>query len=246
MSELKLNSAVSPTALMRLSIRPGHARTLQAANQRALQHLGWLCTDTSDPKGRVLRQLRLQLEINPSWLATNACMSLSQLYALENGGDSCFYSDTLRCQAGRRVAGLLGADWDRLPLEVKNKEPHSSNVVHLQRPAGHSTQIMPLDERSPFVLMKVPQDRLPQTSVDITDHTSSHHNPVLQTSLNEPGNDPVLVAPSKSRNDTTLKASVQSEYHLLTGLGLLMVIVACIGAGYFFALYNPYRFLWPW
>ena len=65
---------------------PGHYRTLLNANRQAMLLLGMSMDATGDPKGRILREWRLQLGIDPSLLATQACMSLSQLYELEDGG----------------------------------------------------------------------------------------------------------------------------------------------------------------
>jgi hypothetical protein len=103
MPNLKSNPPNKPSALLRPSNAPGRIRSLQSANRDALHMLGHAAQSTGDLKGQALRQLRVQLGIDPSLLATQACMSLSQLYELEDGGNSRFYSDSLRRQAGRRV-----------------------------------------------------------------------------------------------------------------------------------------------
>ncbi len=121
MPALKTNHPVKQPALVRQGGIPGHARTLQTANHEALRHLGWPSDATGDPKGRQLRQLRLQLGIDPALLATQACISLSQLYELEDGGSSRFYSNSLRNQAGRRIARLLGENWDQMLTDRTDK-----------------------------------------------------------------------------------------------------------------------------
>jgi hypothetical protein len=88
---------------------------LMAANVQALAVIGMpACNDCQDVRGQNLRALRLQQNFNPALLATLACISLRQLYQLESGGVTLFYSSGLRDQAGRRVAALLGAQWHDL------------------------------------------------------------------------------------------------------------------------------------
>ena len=93
---------------------PLHGGALMAANAQAHARLGQPSTQGQDARGQALRQRRLALGMDPADLATRACLSLRQLYQLESGEDSLFYSSSLRNQAGRRVAALLGADWEQL------------------------------------------------------------------------------------------------------------------------------------
>ncbi len=95
--------------------RPRQSTALLAANTRAQSELDAELEAGQDARGQVLRALRLQQQRDPVTLATEACISLRQLFQLETGASSLFYSPGLRNQAGRRVATLLGADWDRLP-----------------------------------------------------------------------------------------------------------------------------------
>ncbi len=88
---------------------------LLAANTRAQTELTWTADPAcQDVRGQTLRLLRMQQSIDPVVLATQACISLRQLHQLESGETSLFYSPGLRNQAGRRVATLLGANWDDL------------------------------------------------------------------------------------------------------------------------------------
>ena len=88
--------------------------SLSAANAQARTDLFPQTVESHDPRGHHLRLLREQQNRAPAQLATQACLSLRQYQQLENGETSLFYSEGLRNQAGRRVAALLGADWDQL------------------------------------------------------------------------------------------------------------------------------------
>lgn len=105
------------------STRLHQRRSLQEANEFSLQLSGNQLQHSSDPQGQRLRTIRKAQGLNPSEVATQACISLGQLYELETGGDRLFYSATLRQQAGRRVAQLLGTDWDQLAEEDPRPGP---------------------------------------------------------------------------------------------------------------------------
>lgn len=87
---------------------------LMAANIRAQSDLGPATDCGQDARGQALRMLRMHQHMDTAMLATQACISLRQLIELETGASSLFYNDALRNQAGRRVASILGADWDQL------------------------------------------------------------------------------------------------------------------------------------
>lgn len=93
-------------------LRPKAA--LMAANMQALARLAPSTHASQDVRGQTLRRLRTQQERDPAMLATQACISLKQLYQLESGESSLFYNPSLRNQAGRRIASLLGVCWDQL------------------------------------------------------------------------------------------------------------------------------------
>lgn len=100
----------------RTAIQPGEKQLLAQANERARSRLDYDNVATSsDPRGRLLRLQRLERKIDPATLATQACISLPQLYQIEIGECTLFYSQGLKHQAARRVAALLGLDWDALP-----------------------------------------------------------------------------------------------------------------------------------
>lgn len=135
MQNLKHYSAHKTSLLNRDQFLPGQNKSLQISNHQAAAHLGQGREPTSDPKGRVLRYLRLSQGLDPTRLATEACISLAQLYEIEKGLGTLFYSTTMREQAARRIAQILGTDWHRLP-EISPLHLTTDNVIHLQRHAA--------------------------------------------------------------------------------------------------------------
>jgi hypothetical protein len=132
MPELMLTSFSKNSSLSRTLARPGHNKNLLQANRDAVTLLGLGNDATFDMKGQILRQLRLTQNLDPAVLATEACISVAQLYEIEKGVDSLFYSDNLRQQAARRIAQLLGIDWDHIDESFGGMQT-ASNVVTLQR-----------------------------------------------------------------------------------------------------------------
>ncbi len=104
-----------------------HGGALTAANARAKAlleaHAEASERTAHDPRGQHLRRLREQQHVDPATLASRACISLRQLYQLETGETSLFYSPSLRNQAGRRVAQLLGVEWESLGTAKTGSEP---------------------------------------------------------------------------------------------------------------------------
>jgi hypothetical protein len=249
MSDLKFSPVVRSSALVRQGDVLGHARTLHTANRQALRHLGWPCEVTSDPKGRVLRQLRLQLGIDPSLLATNACISLSQLYELEDGGNSRFYSDSLRRQAGRRVARLLGTDWDQLPHEDNRKVSNSSNVVPLQRPTDQTTLCATNSacyRHGVTLLHPAPVASSENATGYFLDLTTSVDIAAIQTCSTEQTAETILMVPSKLRLSEVAHRPVKIANDWSIWWSLLMVIALGIAAGYTYSVCSSYRLYWPW
>ena len=113
----KLNNWTSSEGANLLSRNPRTSPhgALLAANTRAQAEIGMPSDGArQDVRGQTLRLLRMQQNWDAAVLATQACISLRQLYQLENGETTLFYSQSLRNQAGRRVTALLGAKWDEL------------------------------------------------------------------------------------------------------------------------------------
>jgi len=82
--------------------------------------------DTCDPD--YLRQLREASGVEETWLARTACLSLAQVRQLEEGGESLFYSPTIKRQAYKRLLMILGAEPPSAIVDVV-AEPEPS-VVH--------------------------------------------------------------------------------------------------------------------
>lgn len=86
-------------------------RNLLKANKNSQTFIGLQSTETDDPSGCVLRKLRIQQGLDPSVVASNACITVWQLYELETGKDTLFYTPGLRTRAAERVARFLKSDW---------------------------------------------------------------------------------------------------------------------------------------
>lgn len=91
-------------------------RQLLQANKNLETFIGDQKTDTDDPFGRVLRRLRVQKGLEAFVVASKACITVWQLYELETGKDTLFYTPGLRHKAAQRVAEFLGTDWSEILL----------------------------------------------------------------------------------------------------------------------------------
>lgn len=161
MQNLSSSVLVKTFSLQRSQSLPGHRKSLMSSNRSAIEHLGLGGAPSRDPKGGALRQLRLDRGVDPSWLATQACISLAQLYEIETGEGELFYSVMLREQTARRIARLLNADWDTLKL--RQPVPLSGhNVVHLQRTSniGHPRRAPSLEGSDPATALTPTPQRM--------------------------------------------------------------------------------------
>jgi hypothetical protein len=86
-------------------------RQLLQANKNLETFIGDQNSDTNDRFGRVLRRLRVQQGVEAFVVASKACITVWQLYELETGKDTLFYTPGLRYKAAQRVAEFLGTDW---------------------------------------------------------------------------------------------------------------------------------------
>ena len=94
--------------------------------------------DTCDPD--YLRQLREASGVEETWLARTACLSLAQVRQLEEGGESLFYSPTIKRQAYKRLLMLLGAEPPSVVIDsVADPVP---SVVH------DLNEIIAMDEKN--------------------------------------------------------------------------------------------------
>ena len=91
-------------------------RHLLQANKNLETFIGDQNSDTDDPFGRVLRRLRIHKGLEAYVVASKACITVWQLYELETGKDTLFYTPGLRIKAAQRVAEFLGTDWSEILL----------------------------------------------------------------------------------------------------------------------------------
>jgi hypothetical protein len=89
-------------------------RYLLQANKNLEIFIGDQNSDTDDLFGRVLRRLRIHKGLEAYVVASKACITVWQLYELETGEDTLFYTPGLRLKAAQRVAEFLGTDWSEI------------------------------------------------------------------------------------------------------------------------------------
>lgn len=196
MSQLKSwDAAVEGASLLPQGRRTRSTNALLAANTRALSEIDPPPDAGQDARGQALRALRLQQHVDPVLLATKACISLRQLFQLETGASSLFYSEGLRNQAGRRVAAILGADWDQLH---RAPAPTTGKYIRLVTPVNHEGQRTdvsappsalshaPVAADIPGVLMKPASDTLvvsAEPTAQLTVHSTAPQSPGRRRSL---------------------------------------------------------------
>lgn len=141
-----------PTVLKQ--IRSLHInRNLLHANKNIESFIGYQSPDTDDPFGSVLRRLRHLQGLEACVVATTACISVWQLYELETGKNTLFYTAGLRNKAAKRVAECLGSDWDEILQGNVTVEtlPAPTALVHvLKTPLTETTTNSPASPSDPF------------------------------------------------------------------------------------------------
>jgi transcriptional regulator with XRE-family HTH domain len=257
MPELMLTSFSKNSSLSRTLARPGHNKNLLQANRDAVTLLGLGNDATFDMKGQVLRQLRLSQNLDPAVLATEACISVAQLYEIEKGVDSLFYSDNLRQQAARRVAQLLGIDWDHIDDSFEGLQT-ATNVVSLQRnsvirgvnpavpPTALSSSTGPHSSTSPA---PSPIDIAVNSHISLNEAASMPHiktSPAAQTTfalgLSTPSAD------SQATDEPEVKRIEQPSTPVRSGRGLwwLITAIGLASASFFVAEQEGFvRQYWP-
>lgn len=113
-------------------------RNLLNANKSSQMFIGVQSTETEDPSGCVLRKLRIQQGLDPSVVASHACISVWQLYELETGKDTLFYTAGLRTRAAERVARFLKSDWTdicegRVSVKTLQEAPAQLHLIGTRR-----------------------------------------------------------------------------------------------------------------
>jgi hypothetical protein len=106
-------------------------RHLLQANKHLETFIGDQNSDTNDPFGRVLRRLRIHKGLEACVVASKACITVWQLYELETGKDTLFYTPGLRQMAAKRVAQCLGTDWSEIQLGRVNVRPVPAPTAQL-------------------------------------------------------------------------------------------------------------------
>lgn len=193
MQDLKPTSFGKTLVLLKSQPLPGQIKSLLNANLLALEHLGQGTSSTPDVKGSVLRSIRLSNGIDPALLATEACISLAQLYAIESGEDGPFYSPYLRELTARRVADLLHVDWHN--LSAHHQTIHSfSNVYQLPRSANLVISDNPVNTAAMF--QRHDTEEVGVTSLDLTCPSVENEGP--ETSQNADHQTSVMV-PKRSK-----------------------------------------------
>lgn len=142
-------------------------RHLLLANQNTEKFIGQQSTDSDDPCGRVLRRLRIQQGLEAFVVASRACITIWQLYELETGKDSLFYTPGLRRKAAQRVAAILGSDWDDILAGRVTVKAVPSPVarLHLLKPAASPVPVKPAP---PAPLSAPPQALVQPQTCDAT------------------------------------------------------------------------------
>lgn len=231
MQNLNFTPFTRTPSLVRSPMRPGRNESLLRANRESLAHLGSGGEVTTDPKGRILRQLRLNAGLDPSELATRACISLAQLYEIEKGLTTLFYSNSLREQAARRVARLLCTDWETLTTAEAGAQA-SSNVVQLQWPgatkgasAAHLSSPSPNEAEPGGASPLIPHEEAPplglSTPCASTVQTASSHTAEPKKSRPKPRGTQVLT-------------------------WVFWTALVCAAGAYAIDVWSPYRVIWPW
>lgn len=235
MQELKFMSFNRSSSLSRSPSRPGQNESLLHANRSSAAHLDQFTEISEDPKGRLIRSLRIQLELDPAELATQACISVAQLYEIEQGLSTRFYSSSLREQAAKRVAKLLNADWDKLE-ETAIALKSTNKVVQLQWPLSNKPSPMARQQElnalsdshtSPSAALKQP------IALVLSTPCQNQVNQVIPQSQETPviGHQQPLHVPMKHARSPYFWRSLML---LLSGL-----------LGYGIALWSPYELVWP-
>ena len=113
-------------------------RNLLNANKSSQMFIGVQSTEREDPNGCVLRKLRIQQGLDPSVVASHACISVWQLYELETGKNTLFYTPGLRTRAAERVASFLNSNWKdicegRVSVKTLQEAPVQLHVIGSRR-----------------------------------------------------------------------------------------------------------------
>jgi len=238
----KLNNWKSSEGANLLSRNPRTSPhgALLAANTRAQAEIG-MPSDSArqDVRGQTLRLLRMQQNWDAASLATQACISLRQLYQLESGETTLFYSPSLRNQAGRRVTALLGAKWDELgqaPSPAPTTGAQDKALKLVQSPTASVAPAVPSATEQP--LAKFEPEPVAPAAMPIPTQVQAQWMPV---GLDKPAVDTVLELPAVTAQIRVSKAEAPAAalaprlHPLWTLTGWLVSAVSGAGTGWVLA-----------
>jgi hypothetical protein len=150
------------------SVRVRHIqRHLLLANKNTERFIGQQSTESDDPCGGVLRRLRTQQGLEAFVVASRACITVWQLYELETGKDSLFYTPGLRRKAAQRVAAILGSNWDDIAAGRMVMKAGSGPAarLHLLKPPASPALLKPIP---PAPISASPHSALQRQNPDAT------------------------------------------------------------------------------
>ena len=119
----------------------------------------WLPVD-----GALLKKLREDAGVEVTTLARLHSLSTSQIKQLENGGDSSFYTPSIKLATGRKLLMHFGADIQ--PLE---KVPDPDRAQELETPAKavHVTQATDVELENVAITERAFHESTPQRSISL-------------------------------------------------------------------------------
>jgi hypothetical protein len=152
-------------------LKPVRARHIQRhlllANKNTEKFIGQQDMASDDPCGGVLRRLRAQQGLEAFMVASRACITVWQLYELETGKDSLFYTPGLRRKAAQRVAAILGSDWDVIVAGRVVTKAASGPAARLHLLKPHASPVV-LKPTPPAPISASPRSALQRQNPDAT------------------------------------------------------------------------------
>ena len=200
-------------------------RSLEQANQVSLQFSGNQVDQSPDPQGQQLRLIRKAQGLDPSRVATEACISLGQLYELETGGRRLFYSETLRQQAGRRVALMLGCDWDALGPTTSTCPTGATSASAPDRAAAAVS--INGDTTAPDPRIAPPAQAPAQSVISSPATAASDHGAEGEHNLDHPSSRTPV---HKENSESGDEGSARTEQLLRTGVWGLLAVALVLAA----------------
>jgi len=99
--------------------------------------------------GTLLRQRREDKGWAQTDLATRACLSLRQVRQIEDGGNSSFYSESVKATAARKIATLLGLSPESAFVQAKADTESAHPVTDGLTPADTEQAPAPVVSQTP-------------------------------------------------------------------------------------------------